>query len=531
MADTTISAMNPAAPLTGAEVVPLVQGLSNVRSTVSAIAAAGAYKPPGVGAVATTVAAKLAQVISVFDFMTAAQQADSISSAGTIDATASIQAAINSLSASGGTIYFPAGAYLVSSVTVNRQCVLLGCGETSGSTLIKPSGASNVVFNCTANGGTIFRYFCFNPFSVTQAAGSAFIKFASTSSIGKVEDCLMVGWNIGVWIAGVSDFCIRNVRMEGGVAAIGTGILVDSGIAVNLETVIVTNSSAARPFAGIQINTAGDVTMVWCQFIQCVNGCYIAPNGGQVVASVHGVNSFYDNCGTYGLFIQPTATGGGGAVIRTRFTQCWFSSAGTSGVRLDTTLGGSIDGITFINPQIFLNGSHGFNSSGAAVINVKVIGAEIAQNSGVGFLSNGGQSKIEILGSTIGPIGAFSGNTAQAIQFLSGTSNSIIIANNRLSGNTGAALADASTGTSRWKTGNIGYNPIGASGVTVTASPFTYTAGDTPETLYVNGGTVSLITVAGSGVFQQTNSTVRLQPGVSAVFTYSSLPGIVTVKD
>lgn len=530
MADSKISALPPAATLTGTELVPVVQAGNSVRSTVSAVAALvnSVYTPPGVGAVATTVSAKLAQVVSVFDFMTAAQQADSISGAGTIDATGSIQAAINSLSASGGAVVFPAGAYLVSSVNVNKQCVLLGAGEISGATLIKPSGAANVVFNCTAS-GIFFRYISFNPFGVTQSGG-AYIKFAAGSSIGKVEDCLMIGWFVGVWIAGVSDFAVRNTRLDTGVAATGTGIRVDSGVAVNLDSVICTNGAGARPFSGIQINSCGDVTMVWCQWIQCVNGCYISPGAGQVVASVHGVNTFFDNCGTYGLLIQPTNAGG--AVVRTRLSQCWFSSSGTSGVRLDTaTNGGSIDGVNFINPQIFVNGSHGFNSSGSGVTNVKLIGAEIGQSGGAGFLSSGGQSNIEIIGSTIGPIGAVSGNTGYAIQFLAGTSNNIIISNNRLSGNTAGSLSDASTGTGRLKLGNVGYNPLGTVGIAVTASPFTYTAGDTPETVYLNGGTVSLVNIGGINVFGQTNCTARVGPGTTVVVTYTVAPGMVTSKD
>jgi len=64
------------------------------------------------GATARTVHGKLQDVISVFDFMSAAEIADVAAGSLTVDVSAAIQAAIDAVAGlGGGTIYFPSGKY------------------------------------------------------------------------------------------------------------------------------------------------------------------------------------------------------------------------------------------------------------------------------------------------------------------------------------------------------------------------------------------------------------------------------------
>lgn len=131
-----------------------------------------AYTPAGTGAVATTVQSKLQETVSVFDFMTAAQIADVKARTGSINVAAAIQAAVNSLSASGGVVYFPPGVYLVSStiaITGKSNVVLKGIGY-SGSWTSSTLGSSIKIssslvdgfdftshsYNCTVQGLHIF---------------------------------------------------------------------------------------------------------------------------------------------------------------------------------------------------------------------------------------------------------------------------------------------------------------------------------------------------------------------------------------
>ena len=71
---------------------------------------------------------------------------------------------------------------------------------------------------------------------------------------------------------------------------------------------------------------------------------------------------------------------------------------------------------------------------------------------------------------------------------------------------------------------NTGYNPVGASAITPGASPYTYTAGTSPETVYISGGTVSSVVVGGRTLFAATGCTVNLPANASVVVTYSDVP-------
>lgn len=73
-------------------------------------------------------------------------------------------------------------------------------------------------------------------------------------------------------------------------------------------------------------------------------------------------------------------------------------------------------------------------------------------------------------------------------------------------------------------TNNPGYNPQGALAVTPAASPWTYTAGNTPEVLYLTGGTVSAVVKSGITLATASPCSVALDPGEAVTVTYSVAP-------
>jgi len=79
-----------------------------------------------------------------------------------------------------------------------------------------------------------------------------------------------------------------------------------------------------------------------------------------------------------------------------------------------------------------------------------------------------------------------------------------------------------------WIANNPGYNPIGVSAVTPGASPWTYTAGSTPEVLYLLGGTVSAVVKNSVTLATALSSTqslpITLDPGEAVVVTYTVAP-------
>ena len=94
------------------------------------------YQPTGTGSVPTTVQTKLRERVSVFDFMTSAQIADVIANTATLDVTAACQAAVTAvIAAGGGTVYFPAGTYLLNGAAGS---------DTYENGILVPFGAVNV---------------------------------------------------------------------------------------------------------------------------------------------------------------------------------------------------------------------------------------------------------------------------------------------------------------------------------------------------------------------------------------------------
>jgi hypothetical protein len=74
---------------------------------------------------------------------------------------------------------------------------------------------------------------------------------------------------------------------------------------------------------------------------------------------------------------------------------------------------------------------------------------------------------------------------------------------------------------------NPGYNPQGPAAIIVGPSPFAYTAGPTPEVIYITGGIVSGITTAGTTIATASPATVTLAPNERIVVTYTAAPTMV----
>src|SRR5690348_2846751 len=108
----------------GAEAIP-ISALSADLANASTIN----FLQAGTGAVTRTVQAKDRDVVSVFDFMTAAQIADAQAYGFTIDCAAAIQAAGDSLPTAGGRLIVPSGGFKLSSTpTWDKTIIIQGSG-------------------------------------------------------------------------------------------------------------------------------------------------------------------------------------------------------------------------------------------------------------------------------------------------------------------------------------------------------------------------------------------------------------------
>jgi hypothetical protein len=205
-------------------------------------------------------------------------------------------------------------------------------------------------------------------------------------------------------------------------------------------------------------------------------------------------------------------------------------------IRPNTTTG--IKGVSIIGNTISQFGRCGFlHSSGTAVgydfvLNDNNIFDNSQSNATAVFQTgvcfNSPVNNLTMVGNHIYDSGG--GTQKYGISFnTNGTITNGLISSNNLIGNATSAFNFVGTFTGSI-VNNPGYNPLGASTVTPGASPWTYTAGNTPETLYIYGGTVSTVVKNSITLATASPASVTLQPGESVVITYTVAPTAATNK-
>lgn len=240
-----ISSLPAASALTGAELLPVVQSGQTKRTTTDAIP----YVPAGIGAVATTVQAKLRETVSVKDFGAIGD--------GVTDDTAAIQAAINYASAAdssrrGSAVFFPAGVYRITApLVVDASGVKLYGVSESGATSFSPVGyAGSQILYATNDAGP-----------VVKIGGNTSIRY------GNVVEGLRIGADlslttrpIGLQLNALSEFALRKFHINGNcsigldVNACTIGVIDDFDLSANQT------SMRMRVSTGLSINQN---TAIW----------------------------------------------------------------------------------------------------------------------------------------------------------------------------------------------------------------------------------------------------------------------------
>jgi hypothetical protein len=120
---------------------------------------------------------------------------------------------------------------------------------------------------------------------------------------------------------------------------------------------------------------------------------------------------------------------------------------------------------------------------------------------------------------------AATNNEANAINFQSNSAGNIVDTGSISSNST--TVANTSSGVGNEVLNLNGYNPVGASVGTLPSSGSAYTAGLSPETDYLTGGTLSSVTIGGHAICSATPCTIALGPGESFTPTYSVTPTFI----
>jgi len=179
--------------------------------------------------------------------------------------------------------------------------------------------------------------------------------------------------------------------------------------------------------------------------------------------------------------------------------------------------------------EVYNNGSIGIDVSGGSMTDSSVSNNEVRNNTGQGIRIFTTATRTKVRGNASGNVSGTS--QTYGLELSSGvTLTDCSIQDNDLRNNATGPLNNVATlaGTTFIKS-NPGYNPVGLSTVSVGASPYTYTCGVSPTTLFVIGGTYTSITINGTSVVTGSPADVSLplQPGDSVVFTYTGAPTAV----
>lgn len=432
---------------------------------------------------------------------------------GVTDDVARIQAAISAMPANGGSLYFPTGTYLLgSSLTFNKPGTYYGDGWA---TVLRSTSTTANAITVTGAESVHIRNLRLNS-SVTKTDGW-FVELASSANRFRMSNFAMDGGFGGFRTAAVATVTFESGQILN--CAPGVGIMgrIDAGLDVTLRDII--SDHAVNIFAGLYLVNSGDVTIEDCNWIHCGNVLHVNCGAGNTIASLWASNSFFDTS-VRGLLVDASA----GQMVRCMFNSCWFGGHSQQGVLIQPSGSAYVRGIEFNDCHVLLNTIDGINVASSAVRDFKVHGGQFSANGGSGIAIAAGVSNFQIQDARIGNTGDLSGNTT-GISIAAGASDNYMITDNNMTGN-GTTLVNGATGVNRIVANNLGVAQGATTAITVTASPFTYTAGASPETVYINGGVVSLVTIDGAGVFQQTNCSLKLNPGKSMVVSYSSLPGM-----
>lgn len=468
------------------------------------------FKRSGTGTVARTVADKLEDSVHAKDF--------GVKCDGATNDTAAINAMLTV--ASGRTIVFPAGS-----------CLYAGGGQVGHGTVIVGAGRNATFIRATAPAATLFTVFGFGAGirgmafygHVTQTGGT-YVALQGTESF--IDDFYMDGDFNGILMTGGAAR-IRHGRFQSGASG-SIRIRAEGGDTSQvIDDVLIGGQSPQVSAAGIRVRNSSALIISNTSVINQHVGLLVDPytstqsaatDAGSVF-SLWVQNSIFDNNDSTAIRINPSGTG---SIVRSRFANVWASSSGGDGLMINNSGTGMVSGLHFESLHAVLNTGSGVSTTGT-ISDLSIAGGEIAENA-YGIRQNSGVDGFRVRGALVGAGAGLNGNTNAAIT-LAASSEGIVIAENDLRGNGSALVDNATAATYKVIRGNVGYNPLANTAITVTASPFNWTnrTGEA-AVVFVTGGTVSSITVAGKAVSAATNAGVLVPQGASAIVTYSAAP-------
>lgn len=439
---------------------------------------------------------------------------------GTTDDTAANVAAISAAEAASTTVTMPAGnTKVTSALSVTGKSMWIS-GAGAGATTVTSTITDGSVFSFTSSSGTggLSDLRIVGPSGATAGSGV----YVNSGAITLTNLNIQQTYNGVTWDANGNAGRAINVDVSG---VVNNGFMFAGGHNnVYLENCTAFQKAGSPGNAGYQVNyTQGGPWLSNCVAAGFTLGLAIGTIAGQKVVDMFVENCDFDSSIQSGIFIDSSS---GGTIYALKFTNTRGSFSQQNGIAIN---GSATYDLQFANCEFSANAEDGIIVLGGNYIGFSNCVA--AGNAALGGSHNGlhlvGGTGIRFVGSRCGPYAIGTNNQDFGVVIETTFTGSAVITDNDLSGNVTAGVANGSTSNQIFITDNVGYNPVGTSVPTVGSSPWTYAALGTPQTLFLNGGTVSGVTIGGNTVASASPATIPLQAGQSAVVTYSAAPAAV----
>ena len=468
---------------------------------------------------ARTLGNRAADIVNVKDFGAVGD--------GVADDTAAIQAAINAAGiAGGGEVYFDRGTYKVTSTLAVAYNNVSFIGANPRGSLLYSTANSSKILSVTGTWFTL-RDMSFD-YATTPVAGAVaiYLESQNTTLDNFVVFKSYVGIQLGNGTLGscgatrVSNFQLLT-HVDAGIYGYGSLDCFFSNGVINAAN----GTNAAN--GNIRLLNANEAFVM--NNVDILLGVYsIVTDAASYTAANRTAYSKFTNVyfdsSSQGTYLNN--------LVLTSFIGCWFSNGRTGAGYFGCALNQS-DEVSFLGCEFANCGGGGLNIAASAK-RTKVIGCNVESNS---YTAGAGVAHGIVIANSCSDFiitnnhchnGLFPGTQGFGIVLDSNVSN-FIVKDNNLLGNAAGSMYVGSVGGGGVIANNLGYAP-GMTIPTVTASPYTYTAGPYNETAYITGGTVSIITVGGQGVFSSTDKTIGLGPNETVTIAYSAAPTVRVMR-
>ena len=459
---------------------------------------------------------------------------------GTTNDSTKIQNTINAASIIGVSgVYFPAGTYLCSGLTISEanNMVFFGISpgnEAAGGSVLLSSSLTTNLITITSLSGIFINDLSFT--SSTTMTTASFVEFNGCNQCGMNNFSMTNGYNPLVllntgacWFtrAEIRNFNQNGVTINGSEDYYFTNIIMDQ------------DNDLYTPSAGFYVpESAGSFVLTNSDILHCNNGLLVNPGPGQIVSWIYMSNVFFDtanftNSGGNGIRITPT---GGGIVNGLTFVNCWTSTA-TIGFYAVGDASSTLSDIQITNHRALNNYDQGMwfdYCDHINIVNPAIMGNSMATPGSSGtpglFVASNCKS-ISVVGGFSGEAETYGVTQSYGILVNSGFTGIITVLGVNLRGNAIAGFLNGGTAAAgSWISNCPGWNPLGTVTVVVGSSPFSYTpnASLAMENISLYGGTGVSATIGGIEIVNQSPSSFLVYPGQTAIITYSTAPTMIS---